>query len=402
MEARAVTPVDARERAAQLVDRLADRAGEYDRTASFPTADIEDLRSHGLLGLMVPARLGGVGCGFEDYVAVAATLAQGSGASALVFNMHAAVTGALAGVPDELAVALGAGEDFFVVRDRVLRAAVDGALYGVAISEREAGSRLTRVATTYEPRDGGYRLWGQKSVCSGAGHLDAYLVAARAAHPEGPEPVVSYFLVPAGDGVEVEGSWDPLGMRATASKGLLLDVTVPRDCLLSGVEGLAVPMAYAMPQWLVASYASVYVGLAQAAVTEAVSYLQKRHTGGTRRAAPVSVRARVGRAQAATEAARLVLGHAARLVDSSPGERETNRSLYQAKLVAGDTAMEVAATLAEACGLGALSRGSPLERILRDARCGAIMPPRSDVCADYLGITALGGDPMTGMEQAPW
>ncbi len=104
----------------------------------------------------------------------------------------------------------------------------------------------------------------------------------------------------------------------------------------------------------------------------------------------------------ATDAARLVLDHAARLVDASPGESETNRSLYQAKLVAGDTTIEVAATLSEACGLGALTRGSPLERILRDARCGAIMPPRSDVCADYLGTTALGGDPLTGMEEAPW
>ncbi len=402
MEAGAVTAVDARERAAQLVERVAARAAEYDRTASFPTADIEDLRSQGLLGLMVPAHLGGMGCGFEDYVAVAATLAQGSGATALVFNMHAAVTGALAGVPDELALALGAREDFFVTRDQVLRTAVGGALYGVAISEQEAGSRLSRMATTYAPEDGGYRLRGHKSVCSGAGHLDAYLVAARASHSEGPEPVVSYFLVPGGVGVDVEGTWDPLGMRATASRGLLLDVTVPHGCLLTGVEGLALPMAYAMPQWLVASYAGVYVGLAHAAVTEAVAYLQKRHTGGTRRAAPVSVRARVGRAQAATEAARLVLGHAARLVDARPGETETNRSLYQAKLVAGDTAIEVAATLAEACGLGALSRGSPLERILRDARCGAVMPPRSDVCADYLGTTALGGDPMTGMEEPPW
>jgi alkylation response protein AidB-like acyl-CoA dehydrogenase len=89
-------------------------------------------------------------------------------------------------------------------------------------------------------------------------------------------------------------------------------------------------------------------------------------------------------------------------VDTSPGDSETNRWLYQAKLVAGDTAMDVAAALSEACGLGALHRVSALERIFRDARCGAIMPPRSDVCADYLGAAALGGDPMTAMEEPPW
>ncbi|MDP9019875.1 MAG: acyl-CoA/acyl-ACP dehydrogenase [Actinomycetota bacterium] len=394
--------MDVRQRARQLAERFASRADQYDRAASFPVADVDDLRSEGLLGLMVPTGLGGLGCGFEDYVAVAATLAAGSGATALVFNMHAAVTGALAGVPDDLARALGAGEDFFTVRDRVLRAAVEGELYGVAISEREVGSRLSLVETTYEPEDGGYRLRGRKSVCSGAGHLDAYLVAARARRAEGPQPIVSYFLVGAGDGVEAEGAWDPLGMRATVSRSLVLDVVVPSERLLTGVEGLAVPLAYAMPQWLVASYAAVYAGLAQAAVTEGVAYLRARHPAGTPSAVPASVRARVGRAEAATEAARLMVDHAARLVDTHPGEAQTNRSIYQAKLLAGDTAMDAAATLSEACGLGALGRGSPLERILRDARCGAIMPPRSDVCADYLGTTALGGDPMTDMERAPW
>jgi len=385
-----------------LAERFASRADEYDRTASFPAADVDDVRSEGLLGLMVPTGLGGMGCGFEEYVKVAATLAEGSGATALVFNMHAAVTGGLAGVPDELARALGAGDNFFAVRDRVLRAAVDGAMYGVAISEREAGSRLSLLETTYETEDGGFRLRGEKSVCSGAGYLDGYLVAARAGHADGEAPIVSYFLVSPGEGVTVEGNWDPLGMRATVSRRLLLDVVVPCECLLTGVEGLAIPMAYAMPQWLVASYAAVYVGLSQAAVNEATAYLQARHLGGTRSGVRASVRARVGRAEAATDAARLLLDHAARLVDTHPGEPGTNRSLYQAKLIAGDTAMEVAATLSEACGLGALGRGSSLERIYRDARCGAIMPPRSDICADYLGTTALGGDPMTGMEEPPW
>ena len=53
----------------------------------------------GLMGLMVPERLGGLGAGFADYADVAYELARGNGATALVFNMHASVTGALAGIP---------------------------------------------------------------------------------------------------------------------------------------------------------------------------------------------------------------------------------------------------------------------------------------------------------------
>jgi alkylation response protein AidB-like acyl-CoA dehydrogenase len=88
------------------------------------------------------------------------------------------------------------------------------------------------------------------------------------------------------------------------------------------------------------------------------------------------------------------------LVDVRPGDTESNRWTYRAKLLAGDVAMGVAASMAEACGLGALQRGSPLERILRDARSGAIMPPSSDVSADYLGAMALGVEGTEGVK--PW
>ena len=108
--------------------RFAARAAEHDRTGAFPVDDFADLRAAGLFGLFVPARLGGLGRGFADYARVAFELARGNGATALVFNMHASVTGALAGIPDELARALGVPEAFFASRDRILAAAAAGRL----------------------------------------------------------------------------------------------------------------------------------------------------------------------------------------------------------------------------------------------------------------------------------
>lgn len=393
--------------AAELVPGFSARAAEYDANAAFPAEDVQDLRASGLLGLLVPGRLGGTGASFLTYVAVAEALAQGSPSTALLFNMHASVTGSLTGVPDELARELGATDAFFAHRDDVLSRAADGAMYGVAITEREAGSRLSAMRTTYAPADGGYHLQGHKSVCSGAGHLDAYLVAARAAGEHGgtdAEPRVSHFFVPQGPGVHVEQTWDPLGMRATASNGMHLDVHVGPDALLGGVEGLAVLLAYALPQWLVASYAAVYVGVAAAALDQAIGYVRARVVAG--RAGGLAqvgfIRARLGRADAQVAAARLVLEDAARRVDEAPGEPETNRAIYRSKLLAGDAAMEVAASCAEACGLGALPRGSVLERLFRDARSGALMPPTSDVSADVLGAVALDLDPQHDTDVTPW
>jgi alkylation response protein AidB-like acyl-CoA dehydrogenase len=201
--------------------------------------------------------------------------------------------------------------------------------------------------------------------------------------------VVSQFLVPAGaEGLQVEPTWDSLGMRATGSHDLHLDITVPAGALLGGVEGLALVVAQLMPHWLVASYAAVYVGVAQAAVDAAVE-----HATARRLSTLPSVRARIGRADAAVAAARLAVTEAARRVDTAPGDPETNRWVWRAKLLAGTTAAEVAASMLEAAGTSASRRGHPLERLYRDARCGSLQPATSDVCADWLGVAALGGDP---------
>jgi alkylation response protein AidB-like acyl-CoA dehydrogenase len=373
----------------ELAPVLSSRAGEYDEAGRFPMADFDDLRAAGVLGLMVPTRLGGVGACFADYTDVARELAAGSGATALIFNMHASVTGALAHTSDDMARSLGAPDSYFAARDQILADAAAGSLYAVAMSERGVGSRLSQLRTRYERTPDGFHITGSKAFVSGAGHADAYLVAAKASTPGADgEPVVSHFLVPAGDGVTVDETWDSLGMRATGSHDVHLNVTVPADALLGGMEGLALLLAQIMPQWLVASYAAVYVGVAQSAIDAAVAHLAER--GLTHLPA---VRARVGRADATVAATRLAVTETARRVDTDPGTVDTHRWVWRAKLLAGDAAAEVATSMIEAAGSSASRRGHPLERIFRDARCGALQPPTSDVCADWLGVAALGGDP---------
>lgn len=379
--------------ARELSPRLAGRAADHDARGLFPEDDFADLRESGLLGLMVPSRLGGFGASFAGYARVAAELGRGAGATALVFNMHASVTGALAQTPDELVRYLGAPERYFAARDKALADAAAGSLYAVAMSERGTGSRLSKTRTAYRATEGGYRITGSKAFVSGAGHADAYLVTARDTESE--DPKVSYFLVPASEGVRVEQTWDSLGMRATGSHDVHFDVEVEPDALLGGKEGLTLILAEAMPQWLVASYSAVYVGVARAAVDAAAEHLRERGLGSL-----AGARARLGRADAAVAAAELAVAEAAARIDANPGDEETNLWVWRAKLLAGDTASQVASSLLEAAGTSASRRGHPLERIFRDARCGALQPATSDVCADWLGVAALGDDP-DGDAQVP-
>ncbi len=232
---------------------------------------------------------------------------------------------------------LGVPESFFAARDRILAAAVAGSLYSVAMSERGVGSRLSALTTTYEPVDGGYRLVGAKAFVSGAGHADGYLVAART-HEAG-EPRVSHFLVPAGPGLRVEPTWDSLGMRATGSHDLHLDTVVPADALLGGIEGLAVLLAQAMPQWLVASYAAVYVGVAQACIDAAPPTSTRGGSGTCRRYGPAWAAPTPRSPPPGSSCWRRPRGST-----TAPGDAETNRWVWRAKLLAGEAAMDVAAS----------------------------------------------------------
>ena len=98
----------------------------------------------------------------------------------------------------------------------------------------------------------------------------------------------------------------------------------------------------------------------------------------------------------------MVVLEAARRVDQAPGTVETNRWVWRAKLVAGETAMDVAASMLEAAGASSSRRGHPLERLYRDARCGSLQPATSDVCADWLGLATLGLDPNRAADNPRW
>jgi alkylation response protein AidB-like acyl-CoA dehydrogenase len=407
--------VDGAELARGVVPSIAARAGEADRLGELPAGDLDDLRAAGLLGLLVPLRLGGQGGTFAAWADAARVLAEGSGSTALALNMHTSVVGALAGTPDELARAMGAPESYFAARDRVLAQAAAGSFIAVAMSERGAGSRLSGLRTSYRREGDGYRITGLKSFCSGASHADLYFVAARAAGDDTsgndtsgndgqPAGKVSHFLVPAGAGVTVEPNWDTLGMRGTGSHDLRLDVRVPADALIGGLEGLSLLIAQIMPQWLVASYAAVYAGVGRATFNAGIEHARGRTAPGLANGLVglPAVRARFGRADVALAALDLVVDECARRVDADPGSPATNSWVWRAKLLAGQTAQDVATSIVEACGTAVTRRGHPLERLYRDARCGSLQPATSDVCADWLGLAALGGDPDADADVPRW
>lgn len=64
-------------------DRFAARAAQWDREASFPFANYDDLREAGFLRLCVPREHGGLGADYPTYMMVAAEIGRFCGATAL-------------------------------------------------------------------------------------------------------------------------------------------------------------------------------------------------------------------------------------------------------------------------------------------------------------------------------
>lgn len=73
-------------------EKFGPRAARYDREASFPFENFEDLHSAGLLGLCVPQRYGGLGADHATYMILGAEIGRHRGATAFAWNMHVCPT----------------------------------------------------------------------------------------------------------------------------------------------------------------------------------------------------------------------------------------------------------------------------------------------------------------------
>ena len=67
---------------------LAPSAGQNDKAGRFSTEAVASLGESGLLGLMLPVDVGGLGLGPRTFAAVIATLAEADASVAMVYLMH--------------------------------------------------------------------------------------------------------------------------------------------------------------------------------------------------------------------------------------------------------------------------------------------------------------------------
>jgi SfnB family sulfur acquisition oxidoreductase len=360
----------------QLAAEFAPGAAERDREHRLPYAEVERLKSSGLLSLTVPARLGGPELAPSTVSEVFAVLAEADPNIAQVVHSHFVYCNFLRVSADE---AQQAG-----LFERVLA----GRLIANAQAER-SGPTANHVATTLSwHSDGHLRLTGTKYYCTGSPFADVLAVLAELDDTTGATGIPAgqcVVFLPAGThGVQVLDDWDALGQRVTGSGTIVLENVEVRRRWVVPRTAFQAPNGYgAFAQLL---HASIDLGIARAALRDAAEFVRTRSRpwfeAGVERADedPLTVQ-RFGELRVDLVAAEAVLERAQRSVDavhSRPDEDRATRASLDvavAKVLSERAAVGLASSMFEVCGTRAVGIGEGLDRHWRNARTHTLHDP---------------------------
>jgi len=168
------------------------------------------------------------------------------------------------------------------------------------------------------------------------------------------------------EGITASKKIDKLGYRGLETVEMnYADHTVPDSNVLGGSEGIGHGLAYALSALELGriNIAARAVGVAQAALDDAISYAKERETFGKPIAHHQAIAFKLAEMATKVHAARLVTYEAARKYDS--GER-IDLDAGMAKLFASEAAFEVAMDAVRIHGGNGFTTEYRVERYLRD------------------------------------
>ncbi|MFJ7157625.1 acyl-CoA dehydrogenase family protein [Streptomyces sp. NPDC101118] len=329
------------------------RAAEEEEAGQFPREVFSLLSESGLLGLPYPSDFGGGDQPYEVYLQVLEELAAARLTVGLGASVHTLACHGLAG--------FGTKEQ----RAEHLPAMLGGGLLGAyCLSEPSSGSDAASLSTK-AVRDGGdWVINGTKAWITHGGIADFYTVLARTGG-EGPRGITA-FLVP-GDapGLSAAAPEKKMGMKGSPTAQLHFDdVRVP-DSRRLGEEGQGFTIALAALDSGRLGIAACAIGVAQAALDEALAYAGGRQQFGR----PISdfqgLRFMLADMATKIEAGRALYLAAARLRDAG---KPFSRQAAMAKLFCTDAAMSVTTDAVQVLGGYGYTQDFPAERLMREAK----------------------------------
>ncbi|MGV0605716.1 acyl-CoA dehydrogenase family protein [Mycolicibacterium sp. XJ1904] len=330
---------------------------DVEHANEYPEAWIEQMKQIGIYGLAIPDEYGGSPVSMPCYVEVTQELSRGWMSLAGAMGGHTVVA--------KLLVLFGTEEQ----KRRYLPPMATGEIRAtMALTEPGGGSDLQNMSTTALPSEGdGLTINGSKTWISNARRSG--LIALLCKTDPGATPRhkgISVVLVEQGmTGLSVSRDLPKLGYKGIESCELIFeDCRVPASAILGGEPGKGFTQMMKGLETGRIQVASRALGVATAALEDALRYAQERESFGQ----PIWKHQSIGNylADMATKltAARQLTRYAAERYDS--GER-CDMEAGMAKLFASEVAMEIALNAVRIHGGYGYSTEYDVERYFRDA-----------------------------------
>lgn len=355
----------------EMVKKLADehirpKAAHYDETREFPWDNVKKLSELGLMGVTVPEEYGGAGMDTMAYVLVIEELSRAC-----------ATTGVITAVQNSLGeyplLKFGNEEQ----KKKYLPVLASGEkIAAYALTEPGSGSDAAGMKTTCRLEGDHWVLNGQKNWITNSTAAEVFIVYATKDPSMGHKGICCFIVEKSYEGFSIGKHEETMGVRASGTCPLAFDnVKVPKENLL-GEEGRGFNIAMAALDTGRIGIAAQAVGIAQAALDEALKYSKEREQFNR----PISqfqlVQEMLVNMAVKVEAARLLLYKAAMKRDS--GARFTMEA-SMAKLYASEIAVQCALDAMQVHGGYGYSKEYPVERFLRDAKVTQIYEGTSEV-----------------------
>lgn len=339
---------------------------ERDKTAEFPAEIIRKLGELGFLGMMVSPEWGGAGLDTLSYVIAMEEISAVDASVGVIMSVNnSLVTWGLEeyGTHDQ--------------KTRVLVPLAQGVVHGAfCLSEPEAGSDATQQHTTAVRGDGGWILNGTKNWITNGTSASWYLVMAQTNRELGHRGITCFIVPRDSEGFEPGLKEDKLGIRSsdTCSIGLT-NVLVPDSNVLGDV-GQGFKFAMETLNGGRIGIAAQALGIAKGAFEAALRYSTQRKAFGKPISDLQAIQMKLADMSTRIEAARLLVFYAAYQKDQ---RQNFIKSAAQAKLMASQTAVNVALEAIQVHGGYGYVREYLVERFLRDAKITEIYEGTSEI-----------------------
>jgi len=342
----------------RVVERqVAPIAAEIDDTDRFPRELVQVFGEMGLMQLLVPEEYGGPGGDLTMMCIAREEIARVSPACATLAGLNTMVVMPLIHFGTE------------AQRQRLLPLlAREGVVTATAISEPQAGSDVSAIATRAVRKGDHYVLNGRKQWCSYGCEAEYIMLYARTSDEPGAAGISAFVIEPRNmKGVTFGRHERKMGFRGAPNTPIFLDdVHVPVENLV-GEEGKGFRASMRALDMNRPTIGAQCVGLAQGALDAAVAYARERQQFKRRIADFQGIQFMLADMAIQVEAARGLVYQCAEAADSGDWKR-LNYLASVAKCFASDMAMKVTTDAVQVFGGYGYTRDYPVERWMRDAK----------------------------------